>query len=261
MIDVRRETVGAAGEHRSGTGDVEHHAGPDDARAERTRRGVPGSGDHRRPGRQAEGLCQRSMDLADDVPWGDDPRQLLAVETERATERVRPFAGLGLRRAGEVEERVVDEGVFGAKSRKAAGNISGRRDELGDAREIGRPLVPPPQHLRAVGAGRRATGEARHEIAVFRHPVDIGLTAHVEPRIEPRRRREVVRDRANACHLAVETDRGDVSRCGARLGEDAADSLRRGADEVVLVLLDHPRAGYEIGTSTLASASSVPSGS
>ena len=62
-------------------------------------------------------------------------------------------------------------------------------------------------------AGGRAAGEARDPLAVF--PVqllDVGLAAHVQPGVEAGGRPEVLVDRADAGHLAIEGDRGHVAR-------------------------------------------------
>jgi hypothetical protein len=67
-------------------------------------------------------------------------------------------------------------------------------------------FVGPPQHLRAVIASWRAARERCHavgEVAV--HFFDIGLTARVEPGIKSRCRLEILIDRANPRHLAIES--------------------------------------------------------
>ena len=102
----------------------------------------------------------------------------------------------------------------------------------------------PPEHLRTVVAGRRAAGQLGDAVAVrLVDRFDVGLAAHIQPGVEAGRRAEVFVDRADAGHLTVEGDGGDVTR----VDPAGLDTLAHGGGgrtvKIVVFLFDHARHG------------------
>ncbi len=184
-------------------------------------------------------------DRADHLRWIDDTRQFCLVDAEQIDQLVRPSARARVGEGREVQEGVVDESVVGAQPGHAPGDVAGRHHELSDVGVIRWLLVLPPHHFGTVIAGGRAAGELRDPLAVRVEVLDKRLAAHIQPRVEACRRREVLADRADARHLAVERQRRHLARVDAALLDHAADRRARAGVKVLVFLLDHPRLRVE----------------